>query len=500
MSSANLLYSAAQVRALDAYAISQGTPGYTLMKRAGEAALRALRSRWPTAMHVGVVTGSGNNGGDGYVLARFAQAAGLSVTVLAVTPPERLQGDARHAFEDLRASGAQPQAFTPEGLSRVDVIVDAMLGTGLRSAVRTPFVDAIAAINAAGRPVFSLDLPSGLNADSGEPMGIAVRADSTITFVGMKTGLFLGEGPDLSGRLLFDDLEISPPDQPDFRPLLERMTEGDVSAALPARKRQSNKGDFGRVLVVGGGAGMPGAVRLAGESCLRVGAGLVTVATAATNIVAIAAGRPELIVHAIEQPSDLQPVLAAASVVAIGPGLGRTDWARALLSQVLGSGKPLVIDADALNLIAQDHLNVPAGAVLTPHPGEAARLLEQSTAVVQADRPAALERLCQRYPGAVIVLKGAGTLIGTQAVDASQSPVPALCERGNPAMATAGMGDVLTGAIAGILGQCRDPWLAARAGVMAHALAGDDLARERQRGVLALDLSEAINRWVNLHR
>ena len=506
MSSPSLLYSAAQVRALDAYAIAHGTPGYTLMKRAGEAALRALRSRWPTAMKVIVVAGGGNNGGDGYVVARFAQAAGLSATVLALTPPDRLQGDARSAHDDFRASDGQVVSFVAERLAEADVVVDALLGTGLTSAVRAPFTEAIDAINACGRPVFALDLPSGLNADSGVVMGAAVRADSTISFVALKTGLFLADGPELCGRLLFDDLEVAPPAEPRFRPMLERMSEADIAAALPPRHRQSNKGDFGRVLIVGGGAGMPGAVRLAGESCLRAGAGLVTVATARENLAAISAGRPELILHPVNGADDLQQPLEVATVVAIGPGLGRTAWARALLDRVLASGKPLVIDADALNLLAERWLAAPRGSVLTPHPGEAARLLRTSTAAVQADRVSALRQLCDRHPGAIVVLKGAGTLVGVaeaaENVDdaTAADPIFGLCERGNPAMAAAGMGDVLTGAIAGILGQCRHPWLAARAGVMAHALAGDDISRDRQRGVLALELAEAINRWVNLHR
>src|SRR5580658_9393838 len=506
MSSPSLLYSAAQVRALDAHAIATGTPGYTLMKRAGEAALRVLRSRWPTAMRILIAAGSGNNGGDGYVLARFAQAAGLSATVLALTPADRLQGDARNAHDDFKASGGQVQSFASDSLARADVIIDALLGTGLGSAVRAPFIDAIQAINASGRPVFALDLPSGLNADSGAAMGVAVRADCTISFVALKTGLFLGEGPDLAGRLLFDDLEVSPPDEPRFRAVLERMSEADIAAALPSRQRAANKGDFGRVLIVGGGAGMPGAVRLAGEACLRVGAGLVTVATARENLPAIAAGRPELILHPVNGADDLQQPLEAADVVAIGPGLTRTAWARALLDRVLASGKPLVIDADALNLLAERWLAAPRGSVLTPHPGEAARLLRTNAGAVQADRVSALRQLCDRHPGAIVVLKGAGTLVGV--LDASENaeegtasdPISGLCERGNPAMATAGMGDVLTGAIAGILGQCHDPWLAARAGVMAHALAGDDIARDRQRGVLALELAEAINRFVNLRR
>ncbi len=491
MTSASVLYSAEQVRALDAFAIAHGTAGYTLMRRAAEAALRALRSRWPTAMRVAIVTGGGNNGGDGYVLARFAQAAGLSASVLAVVPLAQLRGDALRGCEEFRASGGRIIPYEPALLADTDVVVDALLGTGLREPVRAAMAQAIQAINACGRPVFSLDLPSGLNADSGEVMGAAVNADCTISFVAHKTGLFLGAGPDHVGRLLFDDLEVAAPAEARFRPLLERISESEIARALPPRERDANKGDFGRVLIVGGGPGMPGAMRLAGESCLRVGAGLVTVATAPDNLVAVVAGRPELIVHAVATAAELEPLLKSASVVAVGPGLGQSAWAEAMLEGVLHCGKPLVIDADALNLLASAGRAAPAGSVLTPHPGEAARLLGSTAAAVQSDRMAALRALHARHPGSVIVLKGAGTLI------AADGQIPGICERGNPAMAAPGMGDVLTGAIAGIRAQCGDPWLSARAAVLAHALAGEELARDRSRGILALELAEAMSRWVS---
>jgi len=491
MTSSSVLYSAAQVRALDAYAIAQGTDGYTLMRRAAEAALRALRSRWPTAMRITIITGGGNNGGDGYVLARFAQAAGLAASVLAVVPQAALRGDALRACEDFRASGGRILPYQPQLLGACDVMVDALLGTGLREPVRPAMAQAIHAVNASECPVFSLDLPSGLNADSGAIMGAAINADCTISFVALKTGLFLGAGPDHVGRLIFDDLEVSAPEEQRFRPLLERLSESEISRALPPRQREANKGDFGRVLIVGGGPGMPGAVRLAGESCLRAGAGLVSVSTCGDNLSAIAAGRPELIVYAVEEPAALEPLVAAADVVAVGPGLGQSSWALAMLESVLRCGKLLVIDADALHLLAMSAAAAPAHSVLTPHPGEAGRLLGSSAAAIQSDRMAALHALQARHPGSVIVLKGAGTLIG------AEGQTPAICERGNPAMAAAGMGDVLTGAIAGILAQCRDPWRAARAGVLAHALAGDELARDRARGILALELAETMSRWVS---
>jgi hydroxyethylthiazole kinase-like uncharacterized protein yjeF len=494
MSSASALYSVSQVRALDAYAIGTlGIPGYTLMKRAGEAALRTLRSRWPRAMRITVVTGGGNNGGDGYVVARFGQAAGLEVTVLAAVPLERLKGDAKQAAADFRTSAGRIEPFSADALTQGEVIVDALLGTGLDRSVQPELAAAIRAINACGRPVLALDLPSGLNGDTGAVMGAAVHADSTISFVALKVGLFLGDGPEYAGRVQLDDLEVAPPaDDPAFEPRLTRLVEADIARALPRRRRTAHKGDFGRVLLIGGGVGMPGAARLAGEACLRVGAGLVTVACAPENVPAIASGRPELICLGIESAQQLDSALQAADVIAVGPGLGTTPWAHALLHAALGAGRPLVLDADALNILAAEDRTAPEQAVLTPHPGEAARLLRTTTVKIQADRIAALQGLLARHP-CVSVLKGAGTLIG------AGQRTPALCERGNAGMAAAGMGDVLTGAITGILAQCRDPWQAARVGVLAHALAGDDVARERgERGLLALEVAEALTRRINL--
>lgn len=486
------LYSTAQVRALDAHAIKElGIPGYTLMKRAGEGALRFLRSRWPMAHRIVIVCGGGNNGGDGYVVARFAHAAGLAVTVLAAVPPEQLKGDARLAYEDFKNSEGQIHGFDSALFSEGDVIVDALLGTGLRGAVREDLGRVIQEINSSGRPVFALDVPSGLDSDTGMPLGEAVRADCTVTFVGLKTGLFIGDGPEHAGTVYFDDLEISPPPSAEFKPGLERIVDSEIQRALPRRPRAAHKGNFGRVLIVGSGSGMPGAVRLSGEACLRVGAGLVTVAVAPENVPAISAGRPELICLQLTEADVLAEAIEKADVIAIGPGLGRTPWAREALNAVLKSDKPLVVDADALNLIAEAGTQPRDNWILTPHPGEAGRLLDISTEEIQADRLAALDRLVKRY-GGVVVLKGAGTLVGMKGCTA------ALCERGNPGMASAGTGDVLTGAITGILAQCRDNWLAARVGVLVHAMAGDAAARTGERGLLASDVARELHHCVNL--
>ena len=486
------LYSTAQVRALDAHAIQElGIPGYTLMKRAGEAALRYLRTRWPMAHRIVIVCGGGNNGGDGYVLGRFAQAAGLTVTLLAAVAPEDLKGDARLAWEDFRVSGGEVHPFAPALLSGGDVIVDALLGTGLRGSVREDLGQVIEAINSAGRPVFALDVPSGLDSDTGVPLGDAVSADCTVTFVGLKTGLVIGDGPEFAGTVFFDDLEIDPPASAQFKPGLERIVDAEIQRALPRRPRAAHKGNFGRVLIVGSGIGMPGATRLSGEACLRVGAGLVTVAVAPENVAAISSGRPELICLSLTGAGLLAEAIEKAEIIAIGPGLGRTQWAREALEAVLATDKPLVVDADALNLIAEAGVPPRDNWILTPHPGEAGRLLDISTEQIQADRLASLDRLVARY-GGTVVLKGAGTLVG------AKGRTPALCERGNPGMASAGTGDVLTGAVAGILAQCRDTWLAARVGVLVHAMAGDAAARTGERGLIASDIARELHNCVNL--
>jgi len=487
------IFSTRQIRELDDHAIDRlGIPGYALMKRAGEASLRMLRTRWPRAQAVTIVCGSGNNAGDGYVLARFAHAAGLSVRVLSATDPSSLRGDALRAYEDLTAARATAVApFCAAALADSDVIVDAMLGTGVKHEVRPALHAAIAAINACGKPVFALDVPSGLCADTGFPRGIAVRADCTITFVGLKSGLFLGDGPEYCGTLFFDDLEVPVPAAPGFEPVLTRLLENEISQALPGRARAAHKGSFGRVLIIGSGPGMPGACRLAGEAALRVGAGLVSVAVAPESAVAVAGGRPELIVHSLRDPAELDEWLERTDVVAIGPGLGKSSWAQRTLARVLEWRGATILDADALNLVADADSPARDNWILTPHPGEAARLLQTSTESVQLDRLAALRELVGRY-GGISVLKGAGTLIGAKGYGA------AICERGNPGMAAPGMGDVLTGAIAGVLGQVGDPWVAARVGVLAHAMAGDAEARHGERGLLASEVARELRTWVNL--
>jgi NAD(P)H-hydrate epimerase len=333
-----------------------------------------------------------------------------------------------------------------------------------------------------------------VDADTGAVHGAAVRADLTLSFVGFKSGLFLGAGPAQAGTVLLDDLGVVAPARAEFAPLMRRIDASELGQALPRRARDSHKGESGRVLVVGGGPGMPGAARLAGEAALRVGAGLVSVAGAPENLLAVTATRPELIYLPTSADAALEDALRAADVVAVGPGLGTSEWAQRLWSEVMRVAPArVVLDADALNLLARAPAKLPAQWVITPHPGEAGRLLGSDARAVQADRLGAVRELHARF-GATAVLKGAGTLVACAAGDA---PGLYICERGNPGMATAGMGDVLTGVIAGLTAQLRDAALAARLGVLVHALAGDSAAQGGQRGLIASDVIGELRGWAN---
>ena len=454
------VYTAAEVRQLDRTAIeSHGIPGVSLMRRAGRAAFETLRQRWPECRAITVACGSGNNAGDGYIVAGLAVEAGIETQLLQVGDPARLKGDAATARDWAARVGV---SAGDTGLEIAgDVVVDALLGTGASGELRPPYLDAIEAINAAGKPVLAIDLPSGISADSGATLGAAVRADVTITFIGEKLGLHTGAGVDHTGDVVFDGLGV--PDE-----IHDDM--GGIPVLSPPRPlqrpRSGHKNRFGHVLVIGGDHGMGGAVLLAGEAALRTGCGLVSILTRPEHRAPILARMPELMARGVSEGDDIRDLLDACTVVAAGPGLGREPWGEQLLDQALAAGKPMVIDADGLNLLASRDLRAPADSVMTPHPGEAARLLE--TAVT--DRPTAARDISARF-GNVVVLKGAGTLV------AEAGELVGICTAGNPGLATAGSGDVLTGIVAALLAQGYDTRSGAEAGVSLHAAAGDLAAR-----------------------
>jgi hydroxyethylthiazole kinase-like uncharacterized protein yjeF len=373
-----------------------------------------------------------------------------------------------------------------------DVVVDALLGTGLQGEVSDPYQQAIEAINQAkaqGTSVMAVDIPSGLHADTGRVLGVAVHANMTITFIGMKQGLLTASGPDYCGHVEFNDLQVPKIVYADIAPSAQRIEAEDFTDLFTKRAPSTHKTQCGHVLVVGGNVGMTGAVRMASEAAARSGAGLVSVATRPEHAQLINVHRPELMCHGIDQKSDLLPLLDKADVVALGPGLGQDEWAQMLFETVMQSNLPLILDADGLNLLAA-HPQERANWVITPHPGEAARLLQGSVQDVQNDRFYAAEQICQRY-GAVCVLKGCGTLVSSGEEDMH------LCDAGNPGMASGGMGDVLTGIIAAFAAQFHGLASAARAGVYVHARAADLAAAEGERGLLATDLYAHIRGLIN---
>jgi NAD(P)H-hydrate epimerase len=484
------LYRTTQVRAMDELASSAlGVPPYELMCRAGAAAWRLLQQRWPQVRTLGVACGPGNNGGDGYVVARLARAAGLKVHV--VTPPGATprSAQARRALADWRAAGGSVSSFDGM-LPEAEAWVDALYGIGLTRPPSDAAQSMIERINAARVPVLSLDVPSGLDADTGHATGTAVRATVTLCFIAAKRGLHTGMARDFDGEVLLDRLDLKIGAFDDITPAAWLCRPEGLARWLAPRHANAHKGEHGHVLCVGGEEGMGGAVRLCAEGALRTGVGLASVATRRSGVAALVAARPEAMTHAVEDADALVPLIERANVLAVGPGLGQGDWGRALFAQALASGKPLVLDADALNLLASHPVAVPQ-AILTPHPGEAARLLGKEKAEIQADRFGAAEALAQRYRCAV-VLKGAGTVV------AAPGEIPAVIGAGNPGMATGGMGDVLSGVIAALLAQGLPPFQAAVAGALLHSAAGDAAARiGGERGLLPSDLFPHLRRMAN---
>ncbi|WP_288132375.1 NAD(P)H-hydrate dehydratase [Microbulbifer sp.] len=488
------LYTAAAVQELDRLLISQQQiPGLTLMKRAGRAAFDRLRAHWPEVNRIQVFCGGGNNGGDGYVIAGLAAQRKLPVVVYTAVSPEKLTGDALEAYRFAEREGATMVSDLAE-LSTADgnaVQVDALLGTGFSGELRAPVDTAVAHINASAAPVLAVDIPSGLNADSGAA-GEAVQADLTVTFIGRKTGLYLGRGPALTGEVIFDDLSASDTVYHKVPAHLHRFDGGSLEQ-LPVRAADSYKNQFGHVMVVGGDHGYGGAALMASEAAARAGAGLVSLASRPEHVAAALTRCPEVMARPVVSGQELEPLLELPSVIAVGPGLGQSPWSEQLLARAGRAEAALVLDADALNILARGR--VLAGVqrddwVLTPHIGEAARLLDTSKAEVVTDPVAAARAIQQKFSG-VVILKGAGTLIAhADGVD--------LINSGNPGMASGGMGDLLTGVIAALIAQGMTLPAAARLAVWLHGEAGNRAAAEGgQRGLLATDLLSHIRRLVD---
>ena len=482
------LYTAQQTRELDRLAIETGgIAGFELMQRAGRSVFNYLCQQWPEARQLAIFCGSGNNAGDGYVVAHLAHRAGMAAHVYTLADPQQLTGDARQAWQLCVEDGIAIEAFV-SGMHRdTDVVVDALLGTGVERELQGDWLTAVDCMNVSPWPVISIDIPSGIQADSGQVMGAAVRADVTVSFIGLNRGLFTGQAPEYTGRIEYDDLQLEDACYQEVVSEVSLIDEG-VLGYLHPRSRVLHKGQCGHVLVIGGNRGMAGAPILAARAALRTGAGLVSVATRAEHISSIVSAQPELMAHGVDDGASISSLLSRASVVVVGPGMGQDSWARTLLAQVLESRLPAVYDADALNLLAHEPSHC-ENWVLTPHVGEAARLLGRPADEIKSDRFMAVKQMQHQY-GGIAVLKGAGSLIA--------SPDIKVCHHGNPGMATAGMGDFLAGVIAGLIAQGLSISHAAELGVWLHARAGDmEAAEAGERGMVATDLLARIRQILN---
>ncbi|GAB3091731.1 NAD(P)H-hydrate dehydratase [Lysobacter terrae] len=489
MRAPSYLLNAAALRGVEARATAALGDGFELMRRAGQAAWRELLARWPQAQRIVVVCGPGNNGGDGYVVARHALMAGRQVDVVRLDAHAPRTDLAMRACKDYETSFGRVQTFAAQ-LPEADLVVDALFGLGLSRPPDEASTRLIEAINAHGAPVLALDAPSGVDCDRGNVPGVVVRATRTLEFIAAKLGLHTGAALDHAGGLSLATLELAPSLVADAEASAELLLAADIARWLQPRRRDSHKGSYGRVLCVGGDFGGGGAILLCAEAALRCGAGLVDVATRERHLPPLLARTPEALGHAIEDDDSLDALLQRCSVVAAGPGLGQGDWSARLQRQCIASGKALVLDADALNLLTSSKQALPADCVITPHPGEAARLLDVSTAQVQADRHHAACELASRYR-CTVVLKGAGSIV------VAPDRLPCVIGAGNPGMATGGMGDVLTGTIAALRAQGLDAFDAARAGALLHAVAGDAAADNGERGLLPSDLMPWLRRFAN---
>lgn len=471
--------------AQEKYSISS----FVMMHRAAKAAFDFLLKRWPKAQRILVYCGSGNNGGDGYIIARLACERGLRVLIRQVGNPEKLQESAKDAMVSCQQAEIPFHSLEDEITFSPDVIVDAICGIGLKEALHGDALVAMQQINQAKALVLAIDVPSGLDADTGNVCGEAVKATATITFIGWKIGLLTGQGLNYCGEVICDDLQLPQALLKEATPIAEKISPQAYKQFLAPRPRDWHKGKSGFVLILGGAPGFSGAPMLAAIAALRVGAGLVSIATDPDHAAFMNVNFPEVMCHGIDGASQLNDLMARAKVIVLGPGLATTSWSKMIFNATLQQQKPFIVDADGLNLLAEQS-SMRNDWILTPHPGEAARLLHCTVDEIQQDRLQAASLIQKKY-GGTCVLKGAGTLV------LSQEHLPALCMHGNPGMATAGMGDMLSGVIAGLHAQQISQHAAAALGVYLHAAAGDLAAKNGERGMIATDLLPYLRRLCN---
>ena len=485
------LYSCEQTRELARLCIEEhGIAGIVLMKRAGRAAFDFATERWLGDKNKQgswtILCGSGNNAGDGYIFAGLAAQRCHKVTVYSAAEPGSLKGDALKAFEFAQQLGVDVKPFDSSlDVDEGSVVIDALLGTGYNGPLRESYLEAINWVNACQSPVLSLDVPSGLCGDTGAVNPTAVRATATVTFIGVKIGLLTGRGPAFTGEMHFTDLDLPKEVYKSLKPIASRIDLANTDGSLLSEyDEDAHKGSSGHLMVVGGDHGYGGACLMTAESAAYAGASIVGLATRAEHVAPALVRRPEIMAIGVASGQEIEPLLEKPEFIVVGPGLGLSPWSEQMLQQVLATGKPAVIDADALTILASGRLKLPqqsSNIVITPHPGEAARLLGTSASEVQSDRIAAIKALQEKF-SCVVVLKGAGTLIydGEDLIVANV---------GNKGLATAGTGDILSGVIGACMAQGLSAFDAAKYAVCLHGAAADLLVEDvGMRGLLASEL------------
>jgi hydroxyethylthiazole kinase-like uncharacterized protein yjeF len=491
----NNLYSAKTVRDIDQAAISElKNSAIKLMNRAGTAAFEELIEAFGQPSLITIFCGSGNNAGDGYILAGRAAQRLIAVRVIELGDSSHFSAQTQQARKFAEQNKVEFTALSDSLVLDQGIIVDSLLGTGAKGALKESYAIAVDLINHSGLPVLAMDIATGLNADTGAVSDRAVKADITVTFVGAKPGLFTGRGPAVSGEVVYHSLDINDETYQKFSPVAELMDLYDLLECLPQFEGDEYKNQRGHCMVIGGDHGYGGAALLAAEASLKVGTGLTSVATQPEHIPAILARCPEIMACGVISGQQLEPLLDRPSVLVVGPGLGRSPWSEQLLQKAVATGLPMVLDADALNILAEGRVVRQSESqqwVLTPHMGEAARLLGVSVEDIQSDRFSAVAKIKEKY-NAVVLLKGPGTLIS------SEDQILKLCPYGNPGMATAGVGDLLSGIIGGLLAQGLERQQAAELGCCLHSAAADEwVSTTGYRGVTASDILPWVQKLLN---
>lgn len=467
----------------------RGLELFNLMERAGQAVFTIAFAQFPTSHHWLICCGGGNNGGDGYIVAVLARHMGIEVTVWQLGDPEKLPTDAYRAYQQWIELGGvvyEPQSELPES---TDLIIDALFGIGLKEALRPQVVPLVEQLNQSGKPIVAIDVPSGLCADTGQVLGSCIKAQHTVSLIGLKQGLVTGQARCYVGTLHYAGLGVEEVFSLHNMPSLVAIEGKLRHRLLPPRQACTHKGQNGKALIVGGNEGMGGALILCASACARTGAGLSAAMTHSDNVTAMLTNTPEVMCTSWSKQHLFEDRIKWCDALALGPGLGRDEQAQQIMQQLSALTVPKVWDADALYFLSHQP-NYDAQRIITPHPVEAARLLGCEVEDVEQDRFAAIRALQQRY-GGVVVLKGAGTLV----YDGKEI---AVCLQGNPGMASGGMGDVLTGIIVALLAQKISLTDAAKLGVWLHSNAADLNAKSHgQRGLLASDLLPHLRELLN---